>query len=605
MSTTAGFDYARKSPAWEDGPTRGRVYGADMERIEQGLTDASAASKAAVPRMVLDPTGTADIGAVVRSAMTFGVYNFELERGGSYLADSPVFVAQASAFQRLVIEGNGATIKLGPNLPTTNWSRDTSAQFFIFPNTVASAWNTTTNVVTVSDANRATGLNTGALCSLVVRNVTVDGQAANRAFAFLNRTGATFDTVDIYRGRALVTWWDYSDRAIVARNCYSRSGSGPAEQVIAEGYQMGDGLRFESCKADSSVGLARLKTCRGAVFSGTVTGRIELEDCQSILFEAGHQELGNQANRVAFDIKNSSLTIDTSMLYLSSTSTVPVVSIDDSSGETDSHVRFVYCETITALNSSSGPSIFGPLVEIVAAGENTKLESIGMMGRLASSAMAGQTPAGPQAPLKGPTAVQTAIDSAEGRAALASGSWILERLGSGVWSLHRRETLRPSRQMSQPSIIQVSTSTGVPTGGSLTNGQAYEYACAVYDEGGRVSQASAAMSGTATANGVARVLIGLPQSPCPVILWRKTGTGVLSTPDRYVILPAGAARTYAHDYGGHVSGLPWITTGIPAPAASTNATLATVPLGSGYLYATAAGALRWAGPSTDTLIAPA
>lgn len=580
---------------------------ASAARTNLGLGSAATAStNNFMTKAAFAGDNVTDDGPAFQAAIDAGQPIF-LDPGKTYLIDSACFSDTNSAFKQVVIFGNGATIRLGPNLPTTNWTTDTTTKFAFFPNTLRTA--KVGNVVTVNDANRATGSNSGALCSLVVFNVTIDGEAANRGFAFLNRTGSLFDSVQFYRGRTAVTWWDYSDRAATFRNCYSRGGSGPAEQVLADGYQQGDGLIFENCKADSSVGLARLKTCRGALFGATVTGKIEVTNCSGIVITAGHQE-GQQSTMTTLAATNSVVAMYGTIIYENWSSTVCPITITDTADESDSDISLINCQSVQLHTTSTGNTAFSPLIEVVSAGPNTKIRAKHLKGMFASSAMAGKHMDGIQPTIKGPTAIQTAVDSPEGRYALATGSWILRRKSSTTWALQAdgpKDFKFSTRETAAPTISQITTSSGVNAGGSLLNGTTYQYTVAVLDIFGNFSQYAATMSATPNANGATRIKLSLSNAPSVVIVWRDAGTAVATAPDYYCIVPISAAEPYLYDTGGFLMGRPWIAaqpTDAPATVAATNGTVDGIGFGGGIIFVDSQG-LKWKSPlNNTTLIAP-
>ena len=293
----------------------------------------------------------------------------------TYLLNSPIFLDRPTSVAMFVMELNGAILKLGPNLPTTDaFYRDTATRWALFPNTKRTALSG--GKVNVSVETRATGEGTGALISLVLRNGTVDGNKANVGFAFGNRTGAKFESVILRRGRTLLSWYDYSD-ANVFLQCHNKAG-GPASAVLVEQVSSGDGLLMQSCKADSAVGLARLKYCRGAEIVGTVTGRIELDACSAIQIRGGHQETPI-ANQTIIDIRSSDVVIDTTALYLArgnaDESLPPAIRITDS-GSPASSVVLRDCVEMRALVASD--ERLGNLISIEEAVAGTRFETRGL-----------------------------------------------------------------------------------------------------------------------------------------------------------------------------------------------------------------------------------
>lgn len=511
----------------------------------------------------LAPTGGDDASAW-QAVIDSGTSAIHLEPGGSYLLDSAVFEDDPSQESGgLVIYGNRATVTLGSALPTTNWAKDATTKFALFPNTLRTALSG--GVVTVSDATRATGSG-GQLRSLVIRDLHINGGSANRAFCFFNRGPVTFENVTFDDGRACLTGWDYTD-AVILRAPYSR-GSGYSGQNYYVQTGQGDGLIIESPKADSSVPVfADLTTCRGAFIGAPVTVGLKLTNCSGIVVSGGHQE-GQQSTMTTLDCNNSTVLLDGTIIYENWSSTVSPITITDSSDESDSEVTLSDCQTVQLHTSSTGGTEFSPLINIVSAGENTKVKARGLRGMFASSAMSGKHPEGVQPIITGPAAILTAVNSAKGRAALASGDWVLKRRASGTWTLTGLDSggvMHSMREPSQPVISQISTSSGVNSGGSLTNGQSYQYTVAVVDTLGNYGPSATAVAATAGSAGALRLLLSLPNSPSVIVVWRDAGSSVMSAPDAYCILPVRAARPYLYDTGGYLMGRPWITTAIPTP----------------------------------------
>lgn len=551
---------------------------------ETALGQASTASRAAVYGVPSTDGGTTDDAPALQAAIdalptSGGTITLEPR---TYYLNTATFEDSGNAHRRVVINGNGATFKLGPGLPTSNWSRDTTTRFAFFPNTNRAALSG--GSVTVSDANRSTGSG-GALRTLVIRDVTVDCQASNRGLVYANRTATTLENVTLYRGRVGLTWWDYTDANSII-NCYSRGGSGPAEQVMVEQHQQGDGLTVIGGKADSSVGFLRLKTCRGGTIDGVVTGSIELEQCTGVVITGGHEEY-QQSTATALTIKNSHVLLQGTAVYVNWSSTVCPIVIDDSADtETDSELILRDCIAMQLHDTSSGTTAFSPLVNITNVRDNTRIIAQNLKGGLASNAMAGKWSESVQPWITGPAAVISAFDTAAGRANLASGNFTLRRLAStSSWTV---DTLTPGitavsvRHSAAPAIVQTSASSGVNSGGTLTNGTTYAYAVAVLDALGNYSTASAESTIAATSNGTVRLLIGTANSPAVAVIWRKTASGVLTAPDRYCIVPLRAARSYLYDTGGYLSGRAWVTTSVPVPntVAATNNTADALVVGA-------------------------
>ena len=168
------------------------VGAATVTRVAAGAAPASAADAS-----TLVGDGVTDDAPALQRIFDAGAQP-QFVSNRVYLLNSPVFLDRPSSLAMFVMELNGAILRLGPNLPTTDafW-RDTSTRWAFFPNTKRTALSR--GKVAVSTSTRASGSGTGALISLVVRNGTVEGGGANIGFAFANRTGTRFEGV-VLRG---------------------------------------------------------------------------------------------------------------------------------------------------------------------------------------------------------------------------------------------------------------------------------------------------------------------------------------------------------------------------------------------------------------------
>jgi len=92
---------------------------------------------------------------------------------GRYPIDTPVFFDEGVIMPTFEIDGGGAELIAGANLPTTPSFGAGTTAFMFYPNTLRSALSG--GVVTASDATRATG-STGCCTAFVLRNVEVTGQ---------------------------------------------------------------------------------------------------------------------------------------------------------------------------------------------------------------------------------------------------------------------------------------------------------------------------------------------------------------------------------------------------------------------------------------------
>ena len=270
-----------------------------------------ATSAVEIARRSLIGDGSTDDGPAIQAVYDAGGQSLDLDSNRPYL-NTPVFFDNKDTYSMFVINMNGAEFKLGPDLPTTDafW-RDETVKWAFFPNTKRSALSG--GKVTVTTSTRATGTSVGALLTLNVRNGTIDGDSKNAGLVFANRTGTRFDSVVLWRGRALLSWFDYSDINVFIA-CHNRAG-GPTNSVLIEQIASGDGLTMTSCKSDASVGLARLKYCRGGAITSTVTGLVELDSCSAVVIGSAHQE-APIVNKTILIVRNSPVTVDSSVFYV-------------------------------------------------------------------------------------------------------------------------------------------------------------------------------------------------------------------------------------------------------------------------------------------------
>jgi hypothetical protein len=562
---------------WSDAADAKLVSDISNPTTPVGAAVAGAAGVAALPT-----DGTTDIGPALQAFYDAGGRVLNLQRNSTYLLNTPVFLDQNSPLGGLVINGNKATIKLGSGLPTTNWSSSTTCKFGVFVNVNRSALSG--GVVTMSNSTRPTGINAGALRSLIVRDLVLDGQATETGFSYADRTGATFENCVGYRIRVVHTWRDYPDANSFV-NCYSRTATTTTpNQVFFEQVTNGDGITVVSPKADATIAFSRQKTCRGAVISGMVSGRMDFEQCTGIVIEGAHLEGQASLNTMLY-LKHSHVVVNGGIFYDAwGVSTPPVVIDDVTQTETGSELVLNQCVSQKFFSGSETANVeFSSMIHIAAAQGNTRIIANDLKGTVTSLGIGGLWPDSSQPRITAADAnITAAITSARGRAALARGTFNLHRNATGSWVL---DTIAPQvyssiRQSAAPALSQITANTGMTGGGTLTSGTVYAYAVAVMDALGNYSAASTEVTATADGNLSTRLLVTVSDPPAVLVVWRKTATGVLSAPDRYAVIPVRSPRSYLYDTGGYISGIPWVTTSVPVPTtvAGTNNTLAALVL---------------------------
>ncbi len=463
----------------------------------------------------------------------------------TYLLNSPIFLDRPTSLAMFVLELNGAILRLGPDLPTTDaFSRDPTTRWAIFPNTVRGAFSG--GKVTVSPATRASGKGSGGLISLIVRNGTVDGVKANVGFAFSNRTGTKFESVVLLRARTLLSWTDYSD-VNVLRQCHNRAG-GPANSVLVEQISSGDGLLMQSCKSDASVGLARLKYCRGAEIVGTVTGRIELEACSAIQIRGGHQETPI-VNRTMIDIRSSDVVIDSTVLYLArgtgGEALEPAIRITDA-GSPASSVVLRDCIEMRALVDTD--ETLGDFLAIDAAVAGTRVESRGQTSVMSVRAVGGVWSDSVGASFGGFADADAAVNKA--LAAVGSGNFTLSNPGTG-WVVTSPAST-PSSPSTAPTLTKLTTTDDID--GSLSSG-GYRYRCQGRLRSGKLTPPSEYSAVVAPKSGALRFMVAANGGPQELRIWRFSGNS--TTPNGYVAVPAAALTHTLYDTGTSLNGFLW------------------------------------------------
>ncbi|WP_166644400.1 hypothetical protein [Microbacterium sp. BK668] len=379
-----------------------------------------------------------------------------------------------------------------------------------------------------------------------MRNGTIDGNGANVGFAFANRTAARFESVVLRRGRALLSWTDYSD-ANVFLQCHNRAG-GPANSVLVEQVSSGDGLLMQSCKADAAVGLARLKYCRGAEIVGTVTGRIELDACSAIQIRGGHQE-APIINQTMVDIRSSDVVIDTTALYLTrgqaGDALPPVVRIADSGSPASSVVIRDSIEMRALVRSDEQ---LGSLVAIERAVPGTRLEARGLTAVVSVRDIGGLWSRSVGPSIGGASAVTSAVSRS--LATVASGDFKLQDPGTG-WVLSPT-TAPVSATAATPSLWSLSTVEEIQ--GTLP-AKGHRYRCQGRLAGGGYTPASAFTSWVTPTRGALRFLLAANGAVQEMRIWRFVGTS--ATANAYVAVPAAALTHTLYDTGANVNGFGW------------------------------------------------
>ncbi|MGB4768511.1 MAG: collagen-like protein [Candidatus Saccharimonas sp.] len=536
--------------------------------------------------LIVSADNTTDIGPALQTAINSGFTDILLpySPSGKFYLNTPIFWPASSAFgSRVRIDLNGNIIRLGTNLPTVaNFTPDTSVRAAFFPNTALSALS---GGVVTSEGNTAS-VSTGQMLALILENGTFEIGTGNTGVVFANQAPVQLHNIGLLGGRFAVSWHEYTDGTQVTGHAHFRSSSsaGLGTQVSDAWYlyaiNEGDGVFVESIKSDGLVGGVNLEKNRGAVINGVVTSSVRLSNSEGIMIGSPHLESDiYSSDAPRFDIVSSSVTFQGGVVYRPSAASgvAGAVIINDSHNERSSAIKFEGTVFASFLRSGVGDTTQGAHVYIQASNNgtspsNTRLIFRGVGGKVASSgtANAGIWRQGP-GPVLGSaqTTLNTALSSTAALAQIASGdfevtramgSWMIQKPGMTGWQLR-----------TQAGTPTISTSVANQASGGLSN-TAYYYTAAIRDASGAYTTAATAVTATPT-NGTIRLLIQA-SGVGTLVLWRKTGSGVESTPARYIELPFTPARLFIFDTGNNINQQEWITSSIPIPTtvAATNNT---------------------------------
>jgi hypothetical protein len=513
--------------------------------------------------------GVTDNGPIMQAALAAGQETFILNRDDTYKFNTSVFLNSTDVYSKVVIIGNGAKILAGSGLYTTSaYSRDTTIKWVFFNNCKTSA--VSGGVVTMDDSTRATGTTTGGLTRLYIQDLTFDGNTGRYGLSMGNRTSVHFKGVTLYRAYTLVSWTDYSDSNVLD-HCQGRDAAGPSDSYLIHQIASGDGLIITSAKTDPTIGVAYLSKCNGAVIDGDVTGSIIVSQCSGITINGWHME-GRDMGTPGLSCRNSQVTLNAPVLYSRTTSPWPgVIQVDDNPLGADRPSDITInggLATISALADDQN----GPTIEFVSAITNTAVRAFGFKAQIISTAASTWfSGSGPR--IKGTSTMLATIAANEHL--LAGGTWEFARTKGAAWVLGTPGVtgLSVQRALANPAITSIGNASS-PFTGTLTASTVYTYCYALKNSADQYTTATAETSVTTNAQRSTIALLTLNDYPAKVVVWRKTGTGVKSTPDAYAVLSVGDCRARLLDTGANVNGVPWITTSIPVPntVAATNGT---------------------------------
>lgn len=511
--------------------------------------DATTAPPPAAAPLVGD--GVTDNGPLLQQLVDAGGH-VRFPGPGTYLVDTPVFLDGGDPHGRVVLDLAGGTLLAGPHLPATDafW-RDKAVRWVLWSNTRRDAWDPAAGRVTVAAETRATGSGVGALQAVAVRDGTFDGVDGTVGLVFANRSGTELTSLTMVRGRALVSWHDYSDATRV-QGCHARHGDGPRTGALVEQISSGDGLVVSGCKADAGLHTARLKYCRGAVIEANVTGLLELDSCSGVVVVGGHQE-GQLGDRTSAVVRQSQVTFRQTAFYSAHDAEVPSIVVDDpADGPAGSRVHLDACVEVHLHDGKDADVPQGPLLHVAGANPMTEVLARDLRAVTVDTADPGVwvPTAGPRLTARGDVA-----DAVTDLAGVVPPSFAVSRR-SGAWRLEPTAGEGDGAQaLAAPDLQHAAAAGGAAGRGSLRRGTTYTYWVAVRDAGGLVS-APARRTVEASASGAVRLVLGVARAPVELLLWRGPA-GARAAPQHHVRLTCASPLARLLDTGGHVEGLAW------------------------------------------------
>jgi hypothetical protein len=553
-----------------------------------------------VEAVVLAVSGsTIDAAPLIQAAFDDGARTITLPKppigGGVALLDSPVFFDVDNIRDRITLDLNGWTVQGGANLPTSDqFTPDTAVQFAFFPNTLRSAYNSSTKKVAVTSGNRVMGVSISSVQQpdpsgyFTVINGVFDGQGEKRALMFCNDASGRARRVTLYRGYCLVTWTDYADSSGIDE-CGGRSPIVGVSSLVKQ-FTSGDGIEHKG-HCDARMYQADLAGNQGFISRASVGGRYRLTRCFGAKIIAWHGEndttYGDASTPHGLTLDRTQVALDSCVLWNPKTAGLYNIEINDSASSTEMATELLVKDSrlLTYLRGTATDGtdpLASPSVHITRLNDSGVVRFENTFGGLGVAGLSPVYPAGALIKSDDST-IQTAIDA--GQAIIATGNWEL-RKNKGSWEIVAlaQRGMTTARKKISPTFTNVIVPTvpadsGATINGTLVSGHVYEYVTAMQDElgfFGPPSTISSTSRGTADSVGTLRGVLN-SRGAGVLHIWRKDLTAdsaangaVATSPTAYVKIPVGRNTLRFYDTGANVNGWVWLTTSIPSVPASDN-----------------------------------
>lgn len=519
-----------------------------------------------------DPSGATDVGPMLQEAFDAN-RTVVLHQGGIYYFNTPVFLDSTAGTARYILDMNGASFKFGPNLPSASGLESLAGtKWAFFNNTLRSALSG--GVVTTTTATRATG--SSALANyprFLIRNGRFNANGNIIGMAYGNGAATRAEACFPENIQALISWVGSADLTSIADiDCSGHTPVGgelPTQLIYQRAGSAnggsGDGVSADRVKGYGAT-VMNLEGCNGFRVASPVSGQYKFSLCQGVI-EAGHEET-NEISTTAY-----SVFLDrTKLTYIGSRTNAPheaafcTVKVEDTAGVNNA-TRLDMIDHIDALTVPSGAATRAPAINIAALNKNGYVRLSGCKGVVYISG--GPQELQPEGLLLKSSIAGITTAIAEGIDRIASGNFEL-CYENGAWVVRNLNNNAPAatKTLTAPSFALAAGPEAIKAGGSLVEGQQYEYVMAVKRANGLYTALSATAHTAATSTKNIALAITNPSTPCVIAIWRYAGEGkVTTTPDHYIEIPLDGNETTWYDEGNRVNGRAWSTAGIPEPNA--------------------------------------
>lgn len=518
-----------------------------------------------------------------------GIARIQVSGGGTLLIDQSVFLDSTTTHRQFLLDFDGrTTLRLGSNLAqasTFAYAEGIGWAFHV--NTLRSAL--ADGVVTHSDATRATGSGFPPSPRLTIRNAVINAADTASGLVYANTAAVRLEQCTFRHVRFGLSWRGYSDAPAVIGGQHSPAGITDAWIVVQEDF--GDGVVIQGFKGEES-GVWWSRWCNGGKVLGCINGGYYFRQCHGIEIDAHHWEANRATweDRPMVDIDRSVVTLNSPVAYAGTSGARHIVRIDDTAGEDGSLVVINRPHFLKYLASEDTDVGRVADVHIAAANNSTRLRITSPSGALSVQ------PGGDSARHNRDGLLVTS-DEADITAALEAAHGMCWpdaelRFRNSSWEVIQPGPLggvRAVRALNAPTFSSVATSSTAL--GTLTESTTYEYVAAMRDADGNYSAQSTVRSAVAPASGTLLALITCTTAPGDLVIWRKAGTGVQTTPDAYVVIPFDGYTGRFYDTGVHINGRVWLTEDVPVPdtVAASNGTWNRLVLPSGQWIGSGSG----------------